>query len=432
MILRITLPAARLLLLVALLAAIFLGYFSIRNARATHALGLNTRAGYEQAVRLEPGSAYNWLQLGRFYQNDLEQGDPDAARRALLVARKLNPTSSDVLLELAANYDEAGKTDDARRNFEEAKRVYPLSPDVRWSYGNFLLRQQDIPAAFAEIRVALQLDPKRSAEAYSRCRRFIPDGKEILDNVIPKNLGAYVEIIRDLTNAGQLDDALVVWSRAAALPDSLNLLDVSQFAGALIQTNRLRDAARLWQQATAKMKSPPPPDASGSVLWDGGFESGFHYGGLGWLFASEAKGVQLTLDTAEKHSGAQSLRLVFTGHSNVFFSDACHWTPVDPGRTYAFSGWVRTKSLTSDQGVRFSLYSISRGKPGTEFTPEVHGDAPWTNVELAWRAGPDTNTVLVCVARWPSASSDGQIAGAAWIDDVTLIPVSAEAEQPKQ
>ncbi len=427
MILRITIPMARVLLLFALFAAIFLGYFSIRNARATRAVELGTLAGYEQAVRLEPGSAYNWLQLGRFYQNDFEQADPVAARRALLVAQQLNPLSSEVLLELAANYDEAGKTDDAWLAFQKAKRVYPFSADVLWSYGNFLLRQREIPAAFLEIHSALQLDPKRSAEAFSRCHRFVSSDSEILDKVIPQNLDAYLDIIRDLTNASQLDDALMVWSRAKALPDALNLLDVTMLENALLQSNRTSDALRLWQEATAKMKSPPPPDSAGSVLWDGGFESGFRSGGLGWFFESGRKGVQVSFDTKEKHSGEQSLRLVFTGRSNLQYSDVCHRVPVEPGKAYQFSAWIQAKSLTSDEGLRFALYSYSEGKPLAALTSEVHGDAPWTKVQLLWKAGQDTNQMDVCAARSQSGSSNGEIAGAAWIDDVTLTPV-ADAE----
>jgi tetratricopeptide (TPR) repeat protein len=422
MILRIPLPAARLLLLFALFLAIFLGYFSIRNARATHAVELNTRTGYERAVQLEPGSAYNWFQLGRFYQNDFEQANPAASRRALLAARRLDPLSSDVLLELAANYDEAGNVDDARTAYLEAKRVYPYSADVHWSYGNFLLRQHEIPAALTEIHSALQLDPKRSAEAFSRCRRFVSDNGEILDKVIPQNIDAYLDIIRDLTNANQLNDALAVWSRATMLPDSLNLNDVTVLVNSLMQSGRTGEANRVWQQATAKMKSPPPPDTPGSVLWDGGFESGFHFGGLGWQFDSGRKGVQVSFDRKTKHSGEQSLELVFTGHSNLQYSDVCHWVPVEPGKTYRFSAWVQTKSLTSDEGLRFTLFSRSQGNSFVALTSEVHGDAPWTKVETLWKAAAETDQVLVCAARSQSGSSDGEIAGAAWIDDVTLTP----------
>ena len=426
MILRISLSAARGLLLFSLVAAIFLGYYSLRHARATHALSLNTRAGYEQAVRLEPGSAFNWYLLGRFYQNDFEDADPAAALRALLVARKLNPVSADVLLELAANYDDTGKMDEARSAYLEAKRVYPQSAEVLWRYGNFLLRQREIPAAFSEIHTALQLDPRLSAEAFSRSRRMVPNESQILDAVIPRNLGSYIDILRDLTAAGQLDDALLVWSRADTLPGSITLLDVTPLVNALIERGRTAEADRVWRQAAQKTERPLPPDDSGSVVWDGGFESGFRHGGFGWHFDPSAKGVQISLDPQEKHSGVQSLRLVFNDRKNLPFSDVCHWTLVEPGKAYQFSAWIKTRSLTSDEGVRFVLLSNSRGKTSAAYTSEVHGDAPWTKVDLAWTAPPESKLVYLCAARYEGLSSDGTFAGSAWIDDVSLIPAGVK------
>jgi len=42
-----------------------------------------------------------------------------------------------------------------------------VSADVAWSYGNFLLRQDEPGEAFREIRKAVELEPKRAAEAFS-------------------------------------------------------------------------------------------------------------------------------------------------------------------------------------------------------------------------------------------------------------------------
>src|SRR5690242_18729151 len=135
----LSIRAARGLLLFALAAFCALAYFSIRNARAAHAIGLNTRDGYERAVRLEPGDARNWYLLGRSYQYDFEQPDPQAALHAFLVSRSLDPLSVEPLLDLAANYEEAGKPSDAQGSYLEAERIYPLSAEVHWTYGNFLL-----------------------------------------------------------------------------------------------------------------------------------------------------------------------------------------------------------------------------------------------------------------------------------------------------
>jgi tetratricopeptide (TPR) repeat protein len=424
MILRLLIRAQRGLLLTAFAAMSFLSYFSIRVARAAHAAGLNSREGYERAVRLEPSDPRNWYLLGRFYQYDFEQADTNAAQNALLFARSLDPLSADTLLDLATIYDEAGKTAEARAAYLDAKRVYPLSAEVLWRYGNFLLRNNELDAAFPEIRKAVQLDPKRSAEAFSRCRRVVPDANEILDRVIPKNLESYLDILFDIANDGQLDTALQVWQRAKILPGNLHMMDVTPLANALIQSGRMSDATQLWREASAKLAKALPPDPAGSVIWDGGFESSFFGGGLSWRYPENTKGVQIKADPSEKHSGAQSLRLMFTGRSNIYFVDICHLAPAEAGKTYNFSAWVQTKALTTDQGIRFGIFSSVTGKPMAVLTGDVHGDQPWTNLKFTWTAPADAPTARVCIVRSPSEMPDGQIAGIAWIDDVSLTPVS--------
>ncbi len=425
MILDLSLRATRVLLLLALVVFVFLAHFSIRNARAAHAVGFNTRDGYQQAVRLEPRDARNWYLLGRFYQYDFDQPDPDAARRAFLMSRSLDPLSAETLLDLATNYDDAGKNAEARAAYLEAKRVYPLSAEVLWRYGNFLLRQNEISEAFPEIRRAVELDPKRGAEAFSRCRRVVSDPGEILDNAIPPILDSYQDILFDLANEGQLDLALKVWSRANVLPGTVWPQGIAALANVLVQNDRGEDAALFWQQATRKFPNAIPPDIPGSVLWDGGFESDFRLGGLGWQYESQMQSVQIAVDTQEKHSGNQSLRFMFTGRTNINFSGICHWVPVVPAGSYQFSAWVKTKSLTTEQGVRFSLAS-SGGKWPAVLTSELHGDQPWTNITLPWSAPLGAHFVRVCVARSPSDLEGEHIQGTAWIDDVSLIPLAPE------
>ena len=426
MVVKLSIGASRSMLLLSLAVFCLLAYFSIRSARAAHAIGLNTRAGYERAVRLEPGDARNWYLLGRSYQYDFEQPDPRAALSAFLVSRSLDPHFIGTLLDLAANYEEAGNAGEARAAYLEAKRIYPFSADVHWSYGNFLLRQNEIPEALLELRKSLELDPKRSAEAFSRCLRVTLAPAEILDEVIPPDMQAHMDILFDLAHSGQLDIAMQVWAHANLLPANVKLGDIAVLANALLQNSRPADAALLWQQATQKLEKPLPPDMPGSVLWDGGFEASFPYGGLGWHYDSVAKGVQIETDPREKHSGAQSLRLLFAGRTNVAFSDVCHTVIVDPGKSYQLSAWIRTKGLTTDQGLRLVLYSNSKGKMSAVFTPDIHGDEPWTPVSLLWTAPPDVHTALVCVARNQSESSDGEVAGLAWVDDVALVPFAVE------
>src|SRR5215510_3887096 len=162
-------PRARAVLLVCCcLLALLLSFFAVRNAIAAHYLGRDTREGYERAVRLEPHNPRNWYLLGRSYLYDLEQPDPVRAVAALRKSVELDPYSAEAMLDLAIAYDSEGDTSEARAALVSAERVYPLSADVAWSFGNFLLRQGDQDAAFAQFYRTLQLDPNRAAEAFSR------------------------------------------------------------------------------------------------------------------------------------------------------------------------------------------------------------------------------------------------------------------------
>ena len=121
--------------------------------------------------------------------------------------------------------------------------------------------------------------------------------------------------------------------------------------------------------------------------------------------------------------------MMFTGRSNISFTGVCHWVPVVPGSAYQFSFWAKTKSLTTEQGVRFALQSNSGGKWSAVSTDEIHGDQPWTNITLPWSAPRDAHFLWLCVARSPSELADGDIQGTAWIDDVSLIPVTPERKR---
>jgi hypothetical protein len=175
------------------------------------------------------------------------------------------------------------------------------------------------------------------------------------------------------------------------------------------------------------MQNPPPPDPAGSLLWDGGFESGYAVGGFSWRFTRTKRDVQIKFDRSEKHSGAQSLRILFNGQENLNFEDACHNINPESGRQYLLRAWVKTQSLTSMEGVRLQIFAFSATKESAGVTEEIHGTQPWQLVQLRWTAPQDASFGSVCVKRLMSDKPESQIQGAAWLDDVSLTPVTEES-----
>ncbi len=431
MILRLSTNVQRRIIVVACCAlALALSYFSIRNAYAAYAAGLQTAEGYERATRLEPADPRNWYLLGRYWQYNLEDADPSRAIRAYRSALSLNSGSADAWSDLAAVYESEGDLADARDAFLHAKKAYPLSAEVSWRYGNFLLRQGELAPASTEMRLAVQQDPKRAAEAFSRSLLAGSPLETTIDRILPPITEAYLEVISDQTADRHTGNALMVWDRLATLHPRISLQDSFSLVGALMLEKRITEASRVWDQAVSLAGLADLQGQQGSVLWDGGFESGITVGGFAWSFPEGFRSVQASFNNQEKHSGNRSLRLAFDGKSNVNFTGVCHLVPVRPSTSYHFSAWVTTKALTTDQGIRFQLHSLGTQDVSSVSTPDVHGTQTWTRIDLPWSSGKDVQELQVCVVRYPSEEADSKIQGIAWVDDVALVPAPAEHPKP--
>jgi len=49
---------------------------------------------------------------------------------------------------------------------------------------------------------------------------------------------------------------------------------------------------------------------------------------------------------------------------------------------------------------------------------------------MPWTSGKDVRGLRICVGRFPSRKFDSQIQGLAWVDDIALLPASAERARP--
>src|ERR1700687_291205 len=218
MILRLSNSAHRGIFVVAAFAlAITLSYSSIRNARAVHFAGLQTFEGIEHATHLQPENARNWSLLGRYCQYNLENPGVRRAIRSYVSALSLNPASSEIWLDLASAYESEANLVAARDAFLRAKKAYPLSPEVSWRYGNFLLRQGELEPAFTEMRRAVEVDPGRAAEAFSRSLRAGYSIDTALDRVMPPNSEPSIDVIWDQTTDRHTGNALKAWDRLVAI-----------------------------------------------------------------------------------------------------------------------------------------------------------------------------------------------------------------------
>src|ERR1700730_13314200 len=407
---------------VALAIAAYLSYFSVRTARATYYTEMETLYGFERATQIEPVDARNWYLLGRYLQYSFEDANPERAINSYIKSLEIDPRATSTWLDLAATYESEGNDVAARKAFISAKQTYPLSAEVSWRYGNFLLRQGELEPAFAEIRRSVEADPGRAAEAVSRCLRVEPDANVILDRVLPAKSDVYMAVMEDLAQDRQIENALKVWTRIVAMHPKIALHDAFQIVMELRNAGRASEAHKVWEQAVELAGLAQLEGPKNSMVWDGGFESDVTGEAYAWRFAKASRSAQTDFDTQEKHSGNRSLRLSFDGSSDISFYDVCQTVPAEAGTTYELSAFMKSKDLTTDQGVRIDLRPGIPGVNGA-ITADVRGTQPWTRFATVWPGAKENQELQICLRRDASDQEDNKIRGTAWVDDVALTPL---------
>lgn len=394
---------------------------------ANHRINSQQLETIRSGANLTPGNGEAWDRVGRFEEYDFANSDPTAAIEAYRRALKDDPNSSYYWIDLGSAYELAGNDGEARHAYEEAKIAYPLSGLVAWRYGNFLLRKQQYPEAFAEIQRSVRADPTILPLAISRVWRSTENIDQMLDQVLPPDTDAYFQALDFFQSIQNVEPALVVWHRLIALKKPFVLARSFPFIDELISENRSDDARQAWHEALAASGSADPQPTDGSVIWDGNFTQDFSKGGLGWRWDSPL-GASIDFDSAPSSGSGRSVRSEFSGGTNMDLFQPAEFVPVAPDHAYHFRAEIRTEGITTESGVRFSLSDPHDGTVNS-VTENFTGSHPWTTIEADIKTGPNTHFLNVRLTRSQSRLFDNKLGGTAWIADISLAPSDAPKPQ---
>jgi tetratricopeptide (TPR) repeat protein len=378
---------------------------------------------WQQAARLEPGNALYPERLGLFDEWDLEHRDLSKAVSHLWQATQINPWSAQFHAELAGAYEVQGNIFGAQREYELALADNPLSADVAWHYGSFLLRQRKMTEGFVEIRRAVQNDPSLTTSAIAECFAVDQDVGTIVDEALPRNSRAYLTALNYFVSQDQTDAASSVWNRVLELGKSFPMKQAVPFVDELIRENRLSEAEKVWGQALVATNWPRDANTDGSLVFNGGFEQDFLNGGFDWRVLQQPD-ISYSFDNTVAHSGKRSLRIEFDGNENLNFQHVFQYVPVRSETNYRLTAYLKTENISSDSGFRLEIVNPGNNAALPTLTQDVKGTAPWTEVHAGVRTGINTNLLEIVVRRLPSGTLDNELSGMVWIDDVALMPLA--------
>ena len=414
------------LLLVCCFAAAIVIYHAIRIWIADYRVHSDRLDQVERGVALEPENAAAWDRLGRVRESDFANPDPSRAIVDFQEAVARVPLSAQYWMDLALGYESVGNIPLAREAFSRARAAYPASGVVAWFYGNFLLRQNDYDAAFAQINHALQAeanprltDPKLVPLAVSRVWHLSQDANVLLNQVLPPNQDAYFKAIDFMVENRQPAAALLIWQRLLSLGKPIELRRSFPLLWLLIQSDLGADASRVWREALAAVGLPNNEPANQSLIWNGDFARDFLDGGLDWRWSSSILGASMGFEAPPPSSGGRSLRLDFSGGENSDLMEPQQFVPVQPGRRYHFHAALKTEGITTENGISFLISDPNHGA-AIVATENFTGTHPWTPVDVDYTTTPVTHFMSIQVRRAPSRLFDNKLSGTAWIGDISL------------
>lgn len=409
----------------AVAAAAWLLYGGVKHGVASHYGASSNSNDWLRAAQIEPASAENWYRLGRYRQLDFDHSDLQLAISYYRLAVELDPPSAFYKLDLATALETAGNDVEAEKYFRAAQANYPISAEVSWRFGNFLLRQQRVPEAYQEFRRAASVDPKLIPLAVSRVWRSTPDVHVLLGQVLPDTAEGDWVALHFLTQSGETTAALAVWNHLAPKKPAVQRTALLSFLDLLIAQDRLEEAQAAWRQAQTLPGGPSKPSSDDPLVYDGGFESELSGGGFGWRQA-DVSGAAFDFDTDEKHSGARSARVTFDGTQNLSYQHLTQDVLVEPRTRYRFHCFLRTDQISTDSGVRFEIRDPQRPQDLDVFTANETGTQSWTLEETAFVTGSQTRLVQIVLRRMPSTHLDNKVSGTVWVDDVDLSPAGSK------
>jgi tetratricopeptide (TPR) repeat protein len=419
-------PARRwTLAVVATAAALWFCYAGGKHALASHYAASPDFKNWERAARIEPDNAEIWYRLGRFRQLDFDNADNEMAISYYRRAVQLNPRSPYYKLDLASALETAGNDREAESDFRAAQAAYPISAEVSWKYGNFLLRQNRLPEAYAEIHRAVMVDPKLIPLAVSRVWHSGPDVHVLLDQVLPDTLEAYSDALAFLAGEQNPTAAVDVWNRLIAKDPHTDWKWACALTDMLVAQEKFDEAGKVWQQAVTLDAVPGTAYNGNSLVYDGGFEKDISGGGFGWR-QTGVLGADFDFDSDEKHSGSRSARLVFDGTQNLTYDGLYQSILVSPTTHYRFQGFLHTEQISTDSGMRFEILDPRDQKDLDVMTQNETGTAPWTLEQADFTTGSQTHVILIRIARKPSERLDNKLRGTVWIDDISLVPLAGK------
>jgi len=395
-------------------------YFALRQGVAAWYFRSNLPQDVATAARWDPANpqfAGTLANLMHFYS---ENPDPNQVVALCERATRLSPNDAHYWADLGSAYDWAGRSHDAIRAFERARKLFPNSPDINWRLANYYVRANRALEALPLLQKVLLATGVPDQQAFLLIAHAGIDTSAVMTGMLPPRGSAFVHYLNFQLELGRLADAGEVWAGLLKSGLAFKVEDSFFYIDSLIRKRNTEEAVAVWRETAARFpgeigsRTAPP-----NLITNGDFDFPILNGGFDWR-VNPVEGATVRINSTGRQNGTNSLQIDFDGTRNITYGDTFQFIPVRPNVQYDFSVELKTSGITTDNGPRVQIYDQYEMKNLFLATEGVTGDTSWTVQKLNFRTGPDTHLIVVQVARPASQKFDNKIAGTVWIRHISL------------
>ncbi len=366
----------------------------------------------QKCIALDKSNSAHHFDLGRmFLQLTKTQSNPDEFKRnAVLAAEQFkaaiisNPCSSLAHSGLGVVYNlyrttvlsgfggELDKLIETERSYiNKAVALNPSSYSHNYLAGYVYVKdwntlpQEDREKVLKYLRTTIELNPEYFNKVLQTSWQYIHDYSWI-KRIIPDTSDSYMRLAKFFDGKGMFEERNIAWEEA--------------------------------QRRNGKPVLPSIFE-DGNLIANGGFE---YEPGTAWedWRVEKVDGAVVNVVNSEAVEGSNSLKILFDGTKDVGFHHVTQAVKVEGGTKYLFSGYIKTRGVTSKSGIRICLYCKDVRKDTEPFS----GTRDWENFTLEFDAPEDCNLVTVMVYRTGLGTVKKElISGIVWIDGLQLSPM---------
>jgi hypothetical protein len=411
----------RLLLLPVVVLIVLFGWYSVR-------LQLSSMLG-ELTVSTDP-SAGEIAQIA----GELSRANPSAKWLAASVEKdkfaldsaensvkmfedviRLSPYDFRWWIELGRTYEQADRLPQAETAFKRSIELAPNYTYPHWQAGNFYLRQNRSEEAFAEFKKTTENNLPYREQVFSLAWEYFDKDASKVEQFAgdSANTRAYLALFFAVKRAPM--DSVRIWNTLSDEQKTENAFVAKTITQSLYERRFYQAAVEFSRQAGID------PLAQPETVSNGGFEKPIAAKGesyFGWNNVESEK-IKVELDPNQKHEGARSLRLTFSGYAKGDLYTVWQSVAIQPLTTYRLSFWIKTENLKTGGAPTVNILNGNDDKQIAISKAFPTGTNDWQEIVVDFATPENTEGIIIKTGR-AYCGENCPIIGTFWYDDFKL------------